>query len=58
MALFNDLNRDRDYEYVYDILCATCPYAFTCHDSCTECDMFLDRLDEMEREYELCMQKH
>ena len=57
MALFNDLNRDKDYEHIYDALCATCPYAFTCHDSCTECDMFLDRLEEMEREYELCL-KH
>ena len=57
MALYNDLNRDKNYELLYDDLCATCPYAFVCHDSCTECDMFMDRLEEMERGYELCLKR-
>lgn len=35
---------------VYDIMCFACPYAKKCHDECTECDEFLEAVEEKEVE--------
>ena len=32
-------------QVVYNIMCATCPYAKKCHDECTACDEFLDAVE-------------
>ena len=37
-----------NYDELYEIMCANCPNAKKCHDDCTECDAFIERIEENE----------
>lgn len=37
-------------DILYQMMCARCPNAVDCHESCIECDVFFERLEKLENE--------
>lgn len=38
------------YTSIYELMCAQCPDAQKCHEECTECDDFAERLERAEND--------